>query len=121
MLTYSACQAMLYAKQLSYCLVTLQVLICPALDLADLNTPSYTEFEDDACESKADLMWFWDQYLQASAQIFLGLVQQPCQGSVCQDSAPCMKATPASVCLRYSRLPMKPSCIWVASRKVPWA
>ena len=70
-------QPMLYGKQLRYGSVTLQVLICPALDLAQLNTPSYAEFEDDACESKADLMWFWDQYLQASAQNLLGLVHNP--------------------------------------------
>jgi len=40
------------------------VLICPALDLADLSTPSYKEFEHDKFESKADLEWFWRQYLQ---------------------------------------------------------
>ena len=43
-----------------------QVLICPALDLAELNTPSYAEFKDDKWESKADLEWFWKQYLQVT-------------------------------------------------------
>ena len=92
------------------------MLICPALDLANLNTPSYAEFEDDACESKADLMWFWDQYLQASAQNLLGLVQKTCQGSVCYDSAHCMKATPASVRIGYLRLKIKHKCILVAAQ-----
>ena len=44
----------------------LQVLICPALDLAEFNTPSYAEFKDDKWESKADLEWFWKQYLQVT-------------------------------------------------------
>ncbi len=41
--------------------VTVQVMICPALDFAELSTPSFAEFKDDACESKADLEWFYEQ------------------------------------------------------------
>ena len=48
-----------------------QVLICPALDLAELNTPSYAEFKDDKWESKADLEWFWKQYLQVTTRVVL--------------------------------------------------
>ena len=49
----------------------MQVMICPALDFAELSTPSFAEFKDDACESKADLEWFYEQYLQASAPSLL--------------------------------------------------
>ena len=42
------------------------VLVCAALDLEKLNTPSCAEFKDDKWESKADLEWFWKQYPQTT-------------------------------------------------------
>ena len=44
-----------------------QVLVCACLELIDLDTPSYREFEHDAYESKEDLIWFFQQYLQVGS------------------------------------------------------
>lgn len=54
----------LMAKEKGVSGLVAQVPVCMAADMASMDTPSYKEFEFDVLESKKDIEWFRDHYLQ---------------------------------------------------------
>ena len=54
------------AKQRQGPEISFQVLLCPTTD-ADFDTPSFHEFETDYFLTRAQMQWFWNQYLPGEA------------------------------------------------------